>query len=388
MMNERPSIGLYLHIPFCVSKCPYCDFYSLPRGANGWDDALLDRYTDALCGTIACWAQRLEGRRADTLYFGGGTPSLLGGKRLARLIGTVDAEFHLFGGEHPPEITLEANPGDGLRETLCAFAAAGGNRVSLGMQSADDGELRALGRRHAFEQTARAAADARAAGVGSLSLDLMLATPGQTADSLVASAAAAAELGARHVSAYLLKIEEGTPYFDRRDTLDLPDEDEAAERYLIACASLEAFGYRQYEISNFARPGDESRHNLKYWQGDEYLGIGPAAHSFMGGRRFYYPRDLRAFLDGAGPAAEAEEGQDAALLENGESEYLMLRLRLTEGVTEAGFAARFGHPLPQLWRERAAKLPAELIVSDGGGIRLTRSGFLLSNVLIGKVLGF
>ena len=260
--------------------------------------------------------------------------------------------------------------------------------MSLGMQSADDGELRALGRRHAFEQTARAAADARAAGVGSLSLDLMLATPGQTADSLVASAAAAAELGVGHVSAYLLKIEEGTPYFDRRDTLDLPDEDEAAERYLIACASLEAFGYRQYEISNFARPGDESRHNLKYWQGDEYLGIGPAAHSFMGGRRFYYPRDLRAFLDGAGPAAEAEEGQDAALLENGESEYLMLRLRLTEGVTEAGFAARFGHPLPQLWRERAAKLPAELIVSDGGGIRLTRSGFLLSNVLIGKVLGF
>lgn len=383
-MEKRQTLGLYLHVPFCVSKCPYCDFYSLPH--SGWDEELLERYTGVLCESLSRWAERLPGQRADTLYFGGGTPSLLGGKRLTRLIQAADAAFSLFTGETPPEITLEANPGDELADTLRAFAAAGGNRVSLGMQAADREGLKALGRRHTPDQTGRAAAAVQAAGIDNLSLDLMLATPGQTVVSLAGSVRTAARLGARHLSAYLLRLEEGTPYFDRRDRLALPDEDEAAAQYERVCDLLEQYGYRQYEISSFALPDCESRHNLKYWRGEAYLGLGPAAHSFVDGRRFAYPRDLKAFLAGGEPAAE-ENGEET-LAENSEEEYLMLRLRLTVGVSEEDFAARFGHSLPTLWRERAEALPKELIVSDAAGIRLTRQGFLLSNALIGRLLGF
>lgn len=386
-------IGLYIHVPFCLSKCPYCDFYSLSASEEA-----LDAYTQAACRCLRRWADRLQAR-ADTLYLGGGTPSLLGGARLTALLETARAGFGLEGAE----ITLEANPADDLADTLRAFAAAGGNRLSLGMQSASPRELRFLGRRHSPADVERTVRDARRAGIGNLSLDLMLALPGQTAQNIARSAAVCRELGAEHVSAYLLKIEPGTPFAGR--DLALPDGDEAADLYLAAARALEGLGYRQYEISNFARPGRESRHNLKYWDLRPYLGIGPAAHSLLGGRRFAYPRDLRAFLDGAPPQAEepgdspARPGEEAAVQglpedgweeifqeENLPEEYLMLRLRLTDGLRESEYAARFGGPIPALWRERAAALPPSLIQADGEGIRLTREGFLVSNAVIARLL--
>ena len=325
------------------------------------------------------WGARL-GVPADTLYFGGGTPSLLGGEGLTAILDAAAAAFGL----HGAEITLEANPADALEDTLRAFRAAGGNRLSLGMQSAAEEELRFLGRRPTFAQLEAAVAAAGRAGLDTLSLDMMLGLPGQDAASVAASAAACRRLGAAHVSAYLLKVEPGTPFYARREGLDLPGEEETAALYLAACEALEGQGYRQYEISNFARPGRESRHNLKYWNGEPYLGIGPAAHSFLGGRRWYMPRDVEGFLAGNPPLPEDEE--DAVIADGSPEEYLMLRLRLTAGLTEEGFRARFGGPIPRRWRERAAALPPGLTEEDETGLRLTREGFLVSNAVIAALL--
>ena len=365
------ATGIYIHVPFCVSKCPYCDFYSLPLG----DAALCDRYVAAAEDAM----RQYTGVTADTLYFGGGTPSLLGGKRLARLVESVRERFSL---PSDAEITLEANPADDLLETFAAFVAAGGNRVSLGMQSTDETILKTLGRRHTPDDLARTVADARAAGVRSVSLDMMLAVPAQTAAHVRRDVADCAELGANHVSAYLLKTEPGTPFFKARDTLGLPDDDAAAERYLTAVEALEAVGYRQYEISNFAADGHRSRHNLKYWTGEPYLGFGPAASSFFGGRRFSYPRDLMGFLKGEKPVPE----EDAAIAAGGETEYALLRLRLTEGLSARDFAARFRKPLPPAWLDAAKRLPTTLVKTDRDGIRFTPQGFLVSNALIAKIL--
>ena len=232
-MSAAP-LGVYLHVPFCVSKCPYCDFYSLSLGREP-DGELLDRYTAALERDLRRWGERLD-RGADTLYFGGGTPSLLGARRLTRLLETAATAFSL---SQEAEITLEVNPGDGLQETLSAFSSAGGNRISVGMQSARDDELVRLGRRHRFADVRRTVEEAQRAGLSNLSLDLMLAIPGQTEDTAVASARTAAALGARHASAYLLKIEEGTPFYRQRDRLSLPNDEETADRYLAVCHALE-----------------------------------------------------------------------------------------------------------------------------------------------------
>lgn len=365
-------IGLYIHVPFCLSKCPYCDFYSGPPTPER-----MDCYTAAICDCLQKWEERLQ-ERADTLYFGGGTPSLLGGRRLQSIMEQAAAAFGLEGAE----ITLEANPADDLEETLRCFVTAGGNRLSLGMQSADEEELRWLGRRHTPDQVLAAARAAERAGIRNLSLDLMLGLEGQTSASVARSAALCAELGATHVSAYLLKIEPGTP-FGRRTDLRLPDEDGCAELYLAACEALEKEGFAQYEISNFAKPGFASRHNRKYWNGEPYLGIGPAAHSFLDGHRFFYPPDVEAFLGGQPPR---EEEPDPRLPSGGEEEYLLLRLRLTEGVREEDFCRRFGRSLPEEWKRRAAALPEHLAVCDDTGFRLTREGFLLSNAIIARIL--
>ncbi len=367
-------LGLYLHVPFCVSKCPYCDFYSTPA----FDEDLLDRYTAALCRALD-EAAAAHGEPADTLYFGGGTPSLLGGRRIARLIGRAAEDFGLFGAE----ITLEANPADDLAAVFRDFRAAGGNRLSLGMQAANDRELHLLGRRHTHDMLCRTVEAAHAAGLSNLSLDIMLATPGQTDESVRQAADACVTLGATHASAYLLKIEPGTPFAARRDALCLPDDDAAADRYLLACEALEQAGYAQYEISNFAKPGCESRHNLKYWNAEPYIGLGPAAHSFVGGRRLCYPRDLAAFLAGEPPVAEDDR---PAVADGSAAEYAMLRLRLTEGLREDLFAARFGRPIPAAWRRAAAAFAPRLTCCDETGIRLTREGFLLENPLVARIL--
>lgn len=362
--------GLYLHIPFCRSKCGYCDFYSAPAAPDQYD-----RYTAALQKRILFFGERFS-RTLTSVYFGGGTPSLLGGDRIAAILKTVKEAFPLA---PDAEITLEANPADDLADPLRKAAAAGVNRLSLGVQSAIPEELAVLGRRHTDADVLRTVADARAAGIENLSLDLMLAIPGQTADSLARTLSFFYDLAPAHISAYLLKIEPGTPFWAKRDTLSLPDEDTAAALYLQAVDSLAAHGYAQYEISNFARPGRESRHNLIYWTGGEYLGLGPAAHSFMEGKRFYFPRDRQAFEAGCDPLPDGRGG-DA-------SEYVMLSLRLAAGMSETVLRERYGitpgDPYERLCRGLTA---AGYATRRNGTLSLTPSGFLLQTSIVTEVL--
>lgn len=364
------TIGLYLHIPFCRSKCPYCDFYSLTRS-----EPLFRTYAHRMAEQLERLSKQ-HPAQADTLYLGGGTPSLIGGDLLAEIIRAAQKHFALL---PETEVTVECNPSSCSPDLFRRLAEAGVNRISLGMQSAVDGERKKLGRRSGKEEVARCIEWAHGAGIDNLSLDLMLGVPGQTAQSAVESVSFCAEMGVAHVSGYLLKIEEGTPFHSRAASLALPDEDETCRIYEVVCRELEKSGFMQYEISNFARPGYESRHNLKYWNDEEYLGIGPAAHSFVDGRRFYYPRDIGAFLNGVEPVDDGSGGDF--------EEYAMLRLRLCGGLREQDVRARFGHPIPPEFYERACDLvKGGLAVRDEGGIRLTRAGFLLSNSAIATLL--
>lgn len=356
-------VGLYIHFPFCASKCPYCDFYSARA-----DAVSMDIYTQAVINAVRVWQNK--GVHFDTVYFGGGTPSLLG-DRLCRIADALK-------GEPIREFTVECNPSqiaDGLFEKLLQ---SGVNRISMGLQSAVDAERRALGRTASVQTVDKRIREAYAAGFRNISLDLMLGIPGQTEQSLEDSLNFCGRPEVTHVSAYLLKIEEGTHFYTVRDTLALPDEDETCALYLQAADGLAKRGLRQYEISNFSRAGFESRHNLKYWNDEAYIGIGPAAHSFMHGKRFYYERDTEAFLRGAQPVPDGEGGSF--------EEYAMLRLRLSEGLSDQGTAERFGHPIPQTVRDRARTLPKHLCIADADGIRFTKEGFLLSNSLISTLL--
>ena len=278
-------IGLYLHIPFCNGKCPYCDFYSLTA-----DAAMMDMYSSRLCEEIAQWGAKLS-RPADTLYFGGGTPSLLGAERIGKLVTAAKNAFTL----KDAEITVEVNPTKAQELDFALLKAAGVNRLSIGLQSANNAELALLGRKHSSQHAAATIRRAQEAGFDNISLDLMLAVQRQTRQSLARSIAFCAEANIQHVSAYLLKIEEGTPYFSKKEQLLLPGEEEQSELYLFACEELERAGFKQYEISNFSLPGRESHHNLKYWEDKEYLGLGPAAHSFIDNKRFYFTPSLPDF---------------------------------------------------------------------------------------------
>ena len=272
------SLGLYIHIPFCKAKCIYCDFYSLPRA-----EGQMDAYVSALTAQLAAWRERTADCTVDTVYFGGGTPSYLGPDRLCRLLDAVFQSYRVAPGA---EITLEANP-DSAQDisALRQLHDAGFDRLSLGMQSADDAELRRIGRVHTHAQTVRAVENARAAGFDNLSLDLIYGLPEQTMTRWQANLDAALALAPEHLSCYGLKVEEGTPLFARRERFTLPDDDTQADMYLSAVGLLARRGYEQYEISNFCRPGRASRHNSRYWTLAEYLGFGPGAHSDFGGER-------------------------------------------------------------------------------------------------------
>ncbi len=368
-MADLP-IGLYIHVPFCDGKCPYCDFYSAPA-----PEEERARYTDALCCALAEWGARLR-RPVDTIYFGGGTPVLLGGARLVRILNAARAAFRVAS---DAEITVEANPAAAQEALFAALRTGGFNRLSMGLQSANEAELRFLGRRHTAQQAADAVRAARAAGFDNISLDLMLGLHGQTDASLRRSVKFCAALGVEHISAYILKVEPGTAFGARAASLDLPDDDAQAALYHTACTALRTAGYRQYEISNFARAGRESRHNLKYWHDEEYLGLGPSAHSFLNGRRFFYPCSRAEFLRGIPPQLDGPGGDFA--------EYAMLALRLAEGLREDRCQARFGCGIPPQMRRAAAPLAAHgLLRMSAAAIALTEDGFLVSNSVIETLL--
>lgn len=335
----------------------------------------MDAYVRRVRALLPLMAERYP-RPLRTVYFGGGTPSLLGPARLSALLEESARHFSLLAGA---EITCEANPTRLPEDFFPALRAAGVNRLSLGLQSANEKELELLGRKHSPQDAAWAVESARSAGFRNLSLDLMLALPGGGLEALGRSIQFAASLEPEHLSAYILKVEPGTPF--ARQGVPQPEEDMAADQYLFCVDELARRGFRQYEISNFARPGLESRHNLIYWQGDEYLGLGPGAHSFMEGRRFFWPRDLEGFLQGGEPVDDGPGG--------GFAEFAMLNLRLCQGLGLAACQARFGQKGAEAFRrlrQRALALPGPLVRTEPERVALSPEGFLVSNSILARLL--
>ncbi len=379
MKTERKPLGLYIHVPFCKQKCIYCDFYSLPHQESRMDD-----YTAAVCAHLTETAPFAAGHLVDTVYIGGGTPTYLGADRLGKILKTVHKKYRVA---KDAEITLEANPDSaGDWKALRALRRAGVNRVSLGMQSACDEELAAIGRVHTRAQTTAAVEAVRRAGIKNLSLDLIYGLPGQSLERWQENLSAAVALEPEHLSCYGLKVEEGTPLFQRREAYTLPGDDAQADMYLYTVEFLENLGYGQYEISNFARPGKESRHNLKYWHLEEYAGFGPGAHSDFGGVRYAYARDLDAYIRGVATGAPMLSESERIPPLDRDTEYVMLGLRLRQGLDpkefERRFRRRFNCFVPFLEQCRQNGYACE----EEGRWHLTPKGFLVSNQIIGGML--
>ena len=337
------AAGLYIHIPFCFSKCPYCDFYS-----TKYTPTAADAFAEKLGGQMQDYTGSF-----DTVYFGGGTPSILEPQVLTGILQAVRDHFTI---DPAAEITVECNPSKDLTRDMEQYAAAGINRVSIGMQSAVDQERFALGRRAGSGEVAAA----KAAGITNISLDVMLGTPKQTPDSLEETFAFIARMQVTHISAYLLKIEPGTPFDRLQAKLALPEEDTVCQMYLQTVERLGQLGFAQYEISNFARPGYESRHNLKYWLLEPYLGLGPSAHSLWNGRRFYFDRDW--IWQDEGPGGDREE-------------QILLGLRLNRGIPE-----------DWLTRDPAPYIAGGFMRRANGRISLTPRGMLVSNTILAELL--
>ena len=362
------SLGLYLHIPYCFSKCRYCDFYSHP-GERGVPDA----YVDALLRELHRFAPNAP-LRPDTVYFGGGTPSLLTPAQAERLIRAAEPV-------PGAEITLEANPETVTEESLRGFRAAGVNRISLGAQTADPQQLRCLHRIHSTRQVVQAVADIRRAKITNLSLDLIYGLPDQDMASWLDTLSKAIALAPEHLSCYGLKVEEGTPLARQAELgLELPDGDDQADFYLAAVDRLRQAGYHQYEISNFSKPGKESRHNLKYWMGREYVGFGPGAHSYFDGQRYAYPRDLAGYLAAGGLVAPVDV-QPIPPTERAR-EYLLLRMRTRWGIEEWEYRRNFGLNFEPIARKLEFFERHQWIVQTDHRWHFTPQGYLLSNTLI------
>ncbi len=319
---------------------------------------------------LEIWGGRIT-RPIDTLYFGGGTPTMLDDS-VADIIKTAKKHFDF----QSAEITVEANPADNLEEFFASVIEVGANRLSLGVQSAVDSELELLGRRHNFEAARQTVKTARRAGFDNISVDLMLGIPNQTMQSLNATLERFFEIEPDHISAYMLKIEKNTPFYEKKELLNLPSDDQTADLYIQVCNTLQSAGYFQYEISNFAKKGKQSRHNLKYWNCDEYLGLGPAAHSFIDGKRFYFEADLESFMEN--PVMTQDEIGGSA------QEYAMLRLRLSSGLVYSEFEKRFGRMPSQEFIKKAQSFAANgFMECDDNSARITKKGFLVSNTIIG-----
>ena len=359
------SFGVYFHIPYCFSRCRYCDFY-----AAGASRAVPDAYVDALLGALAGFSAALPGP-PDTVYFGGGTPSLLTPAQVERLLAAAAPR-------PGAEVTLEANPETVTPGQLQGYRAAGVNRLSIGVQSARDTQLRTLGRPHTAQQAAAAFEMARQAGFANISGDIMLALPHYSRAEFDETLALIQAGGANHISAYLLKIEPGSA-FGRRPPEGLPDADEAAGFYLYAVEQLAAAGYHQYEISSFAKPGFEGRHNRIYWDCGDYLGIGPAAHSCLAGKRFYYPADTAAFI--AGTSRPAPDGDCGA------EDYLILQLRLSAGLDLAEYRRRGGPAFTPHQRAFLAHCQqAGYLTLTPDRLTLTPLGMIVQNAILEELI--
>ena len=387
-MHQQP-IALYIHIPFCQTKCTYCNFNTYARL-----DGLIPQDVPALAAEIAAWGEALEHPQVATVFFGGGTPSWIPPHLLAQALHAARASFNV---RADAEITMEMNPGDVTPERLAAWRGMGVNRLSMGVQSFDDAMLRFLTRRHTAAEAVAAYRRARQAGFADVSLDLIYGLPHQTQTQWRDGLREALDLAPNHLSLYALTVEEGTPLHAQVQAGQAPhaDADAAADMYLAAEELLAQAGYRHYEISNWAMPGHECRHNLAYWRNDPFLGVGPGAHSYLGGQRFWninspsdytrrmqQPRAGRWMPDAIPVVEERTSLSDEDKL----SETAILALRLDDGLSPAALEATFGGSAHRIADTLRSLAPAGLVVEDAGLFRLTTKGRLLSNEVFVRLL--
>jgi len=371
-------LGLYIHIPFCASKCRYCDFYSQP-GTN----SAMNKYERALCQHIEESSAMMAPYYIDTLYFGGGTPSYFGAKRICEVLNTVKKNAKLL---KSAEITVEVNPDSITKRDMKLLLSEGVNRLSIGVQSANDDILRLIGRRHTFAQAAKTIKNAREVGFRDISIDLIYGLPSQSRNDWADTLSRAMALRPDHISCYGLKLEEGTPLYSYRDSDIIPNDDDQADMYLYAVETLARYGYKQYEISNFCFEGHESRHNLKYWRLEDYAGFGPAAHSCIDGLRYSYVRSLSDYITGVTEHGSIIDEYERVDRLDMACEYIMLGMR-----TSLGISAEEYH---KVYRSDFAPLEAALqkmkergwAKCRDGRWSFTPMGYLVSNQLIGLLL--
>ena len=383
------TLGLYVHIPFCRHKCAYCDFYSTDRHGDDGKSDEMKQYCKALRYHLRMVSDKVSDYNIDSVFIGGGTPTALCPKLLLSVINEIKDDYYEA---EKMEFTVEMNPATSDYKTLRRLRRAGVNRISIGLQSADEAELRALGRIHTKEEFEESFLQARDAGFDNINIDVMFGIPGQTESSLLETLSYAVSLSAEHISLYNLILEEGTPLWRKRAQLALPSENEEYGMYEAAIAYLADNGYAQYEISNFSRPGFECRHNLRYWHGEEYLGFGPGAHSCFAARRFGIVKDTAQYIEimkgkpkqlPADMLSENEHIDRRGAL----TEYIMLQLRLCEGIDPADFKARFGGDFEAVFGKKC-----ELYIKHGfmkhenGRYALTPKGMFVSNTILASLL--
>ena len=374
--NRRIPLELYVHIPFCVRKCQYCDFLSGPS-----DEETKDRYIEALLKEIRA-AEHTEDYEIVSVFIGGGTPSALKAEAIASIMRTLQEQFFFC---EDAEVTIEANPGTVDLEKLTIYRNVGINRLSLGLQSTDAEELKLLGRIHSYEEFLKSYEWAREAGFSNINIDLMFAIPGQTGEAWRQHLYQVAELNPEHISAYSLIIEEGTPFAEQN--LDLPDEDTEYQMYEDTAEILERYGYRQYEISNYAKQGYMCRHNAGYWQRREYLGFGLGASSLYGGMRFSNTHQMQESLKESRNPDQIRK--DVTVLSRNEQieEFMFLGLRMTEGISEKKFEENFDVRLMDVYGDILQKYEETGFMEHiETKWRLTRKGIHVSNHILADFL--
>ncbi len=377
----KKDLGLYIHIPFCVKKCEYCDFLSWNAGEEE-----RQQYVAALLSEIESYREFAKGYRVSTIFIGGGTPSVLLPKQMEDILQKI---YEIFELERRPEITIEVNPGTVDEEKLQCYKENGVNRLSMGLQSVKDEKLRLLGRIHTYQEFVESYELARKAGFDNISIDLISSVPGQTLQEWKEELETAAAQNPEHISVYQLIIEEGTPFYEKYAEHPelLPDEETSREIYLWTGRFLKEAGYEQYEISNYAKPGKESRHNLKYWERGDYLGLGLGAASMVQNIRMSNTKDMRTYLERCDKPKTMRE--DVQFLEEPRQmeEFMFLGLRKTRGVSKKEFRRIFGREMDMVYEKALHKcLENGMLLEHKDRIFLSEEGTLLSNMVLSEFL--
>ena len=376
MGTKKNGLELYLHIPFCIKKCDYCDFLSGPSTRAGQE-----AYIYALLREIKAVSEA-EKRPVDTVFIGGGTPSALECDIMEKLLQGMKENFQF---SPDAELTIEANPGTFTKEKLELYRKYGINRISIGLQSPKDSELKTLGRIHDYRQFLESYRMAREAGFSNINVDLMFAIPGQTYEGWIKNLRTVAEIGPEHISAYSLIIEEGTPFSRRK--LELPDEDTEYRMYEDVAAVLREYGYHQYEISNYAREGLECRHNIGYWKRRDYLGLGLGAASLLGKKRFSNTRDMQEYMENSEFPGKIRKDQEILCKEDEMGEFMFLGLRMTNGISKKEFQEYFGTSVENIYGEILEKYKkAGMLIEEQDRIFLSRPGIHVSNSIMADFL--